>query len=1458
MGFPCFSKFLKYVFVALIGSTAAVVSILFLSSSVAAQDAPDGGNDRPSLRAWDTDNLRFSGYSARNFHVPYHNYGGYVGRVEAKPCIQYTAIGSVLRPSDYGGVCLSGFQVLTKACVYSYHRYVDSSSSQSVVGYAKPTVDGRIGYSCGTLSKNDAANCGTFGCFRVTRSVDSIMREVSGLKLCGSYPAYSLGTNCGADTVYRTRALHAGCQSGIADAFFQTGGTATGGEAIVDEFPVLEYEDSWKLKTGSGRRDSGCVDFASDQDRLAGGTSGYYLKTQNTASGEAVLVAATGSEVLPTRVTARPVAVYGSWVSKGTGYGLFGINTNGSYSFHGAYSPSGTGYADRVDTRTALAMASGLPAGLLFPWEDPNAAGLGGGQGSVSCTAGTRDACVRYLAQFYYGVWNLNFQSGNMSAGSLFVVARRNEAQHVVAEFFGQDSHLSAGQDSGGLWCPVGMHPRGQGAAAVIGSSTGRTLSSLSTAASARVADSYWCRSDVRYKQGLKAQDHSGYAPANSTVADDGVFFQAYGRKNCYRTVIELKVDPVTKTAECVYRYPLPLCDPDPDNGSDSDWREFTAAEVANIGVVDEPLLVDEGAYCGTNINPPDLAGFDADACVEVTVAVYENRKAGSNAEPGVPADDRTVAVGGDVAVYDLDITAPHTKTASPPRDETAGSVDPSGCADGEEARSDHGSRANPTDAVLPAASAERKSSGAATNPANPQTVPYPLPSSSAASNTAAPPSDYDADNSYAGVRANLAHRYASQIAENTCSVKQAEADMVLAVLEAREASFTQWLANYKTAADLNKILFRDYAPNNRNSAGLSAYWAADTAAERQRTADALEVAYGELSTALTAAKTKYDSTTDDSTAAVSVLRGSSGCVSHYDNEIDRLKTLFKNAESTALGGGANGISEETTKVRVTTAMPWDRPDVTSTSSKSGVTSHTRTPSGPVEVCETDEDGDETCEDVTTYTCSGFVYTVSGRTTGTYTQKSRALVEGVLRVSDGTAHRVVRDYSITYTALAGSYKSSDDEDDQHCPEATASGTDKLTNEGNVRGSEGTFNAWPTPLHGPAEMTEIYSRQQRFALGSSLLLGKYDTSHTARAELADLDQLKRATAATSLGTLSAGSSDAANSPASYALIAVPTNHNTLAAEETRLRTAITTEATEYRDAYVAAYDRAYRLARADMGGTGSRQEAVWANFHWEYDTDSLKWAGYTQNTTTDTTLADGTVIAGQAGCDLVSVASDGTVTVQATRLDYETSHFGVGTAFAARADGDRECKIRRTRTPRLVLRYEPPTATTTQPWRACPAVMVDATRPCGTDSIASKTGSYYNTAFTPATAGAEKFKLYPRKPSTEPGEAEIFNIKVDLANSPPVLCHTTYNSNSRGGLPRNVLYVSNKAAAGANTLLRTAHGWSTRPASETQIARPTGSTQTLTDGHCFAKPPSGRGWAIFDDTAHSDITNAYAG
>ena len=108
-----------------------------------------------------------------------------------------------------------------------------------------------------------------------------------------------------------------------------------------------------------------------------------------------------------------------------------------------------------------------------------------------------------------------------------------------------------------------------------------------------------------------------------------------------------------------------------------------------------DPRSSDDGTTnCAdsTPAAPPQQAGFTADACVTAALEIYENRIAGSDAEPGVPATDRTLAAASGRTAWDLDITSPHPSTASPPRDTTSGTGDPDGCADGSESRADHAS----------------------------------------------------------------------------------------------------------------------------------------------------------------------------------------------------------------------------------------------------------------------------------------------------------------------------------------------------------------------------------------------------------------------------------------------------------------------------------------------------------------------------------------------------------------------------------------------------------------------------------------------------------------------------------------------------------------------------------------------------------------------------------------------
>ena len=213
----------------------------------------------------------------------------------------------------------------------------------------------------------------------------------------------------------------------------------------------------------------------------------------------------------------------------------------------------------------------------------------------------------------------------------------------------GSDSNISA-------LCPAGMHPRGQDGFYVIGRSTGRTLSSLSTSAKARAADEYWCRSDIRYRIAYTAKEHSGHdPPPGVTVADDGDIFYAFGRSGCFYTAMSMSA------GECEYAFPVPRCD---DSGTSRDFSE-TELDRHTIGAKFSPE--DDGTTdCGGQA--PALPSFSDDPCVTVTLGVYENRPAGEKAEPGVPSSDRTLPAAAGRAAWNLGIASPHPQTAfSPP-----------------------------------------------------------------------------------------------------------------------------------------------------------------------------------------------------------------------------------------------------------------------------------------------------------------------------------------------------------------------------------------------------------------------------------------------------------------------------------------------------------------------------------------------------------------------------------------------------------------------------------------------------------------------------------------------------------------------------------------------------------------------------------------------------------------------
>ena len=894
------------------------------------------------------------------------------------------------------------------------------------------------------------------------------------------------------------------------------------------------------------------------------------------------------------------------------------------------------------------------------------------------------------------------------------------------------------------------FHPRGEDSYQRIGGSTGRSLTGLSHAVG-RTADRFWCRSDLRYERKFKAEHHTGVTEAQrhpqARNMAAGTVFSAYGRLGCYYTATAPKlIRNSARAYECGYRFPLPRCDSNKDGIAD---REYTAAEVQSLvdrGTIalGQRVSLADTARCDPPNPPPTQASFTADPCVTADLEIYENRIVGSDAEPGVTASDRTLVVAAGRTAWDLDVTSPHPLTASPPRDAAAGSGDPDGCADGSEDRADHASA--PGDAA-------RSQS------------PAPSYAASIRTDTAVPPNDADGDINYRGATRGMAHRYASLVAENTCAVKLAEAEAELALLEAREDAFAQWLTDYKAAADRYVTDAASYSRTPQQSgSGLAILRFNDQEANKETYAALLSTRYAALSAALTAAKTAYDTATDRTAGPnrADVIQAASdrNCVSHYDNEISRLKRLFQSAETSALGNGASGIKEERNAVNstrlvvpaaittTTTINAYTVPDIAAVESRS---------ERYTECLDHEYSGgcwsipqDETCTDadrcpgrtrvVVTryYTCPGGSYTVSGSVSGRY----------------GTATRT-GSFSTTYAAAGRGESTS-----ASCPGFVAQqGGTVVSDAGSyVRGTPASASSLPSAATVSAAATLR-------TLGKASLLGSYYPSHADRGNLTATADSDRRTAGRTLvaaaGTVPAGSPDAV---------------------------------VDYREDYTTAYDTAFRRAAGHMSGS------VWNNFDWKYAANTLLWSNYAEDPATSFSASTATPRDG-TGCDLITVVADGSVSVEATRLDYETSSYGKGSVYSTRTDAQRTCKIRRTRTPELLLEYQPSV-------------------PSGTDT--SKTATFWHVDYQP-TPAAERFKLYD--------EAEVFAVEVSLADRAPVLCYQPGEA--------LVAHVGAKGIDAVNkAVFRNASGFA-------------GGNKR----HCYRHPSVTQpAFAFFDDTAHSAMAS----
>ena len=1166
----------------------------------------------------------------------------------------------------------------------------------------------------------------------------------------------------------------AACQKNVADSFFQTD------NSVVNDFPRLVPSGSannvtWSLAAGAAGNNAGCDTFAAQQDRLAGQIAagvGYALdESGNLAAAPSGAAYTTGRSVADLSYVAWTAkAASGYTVTKTDNYqplNNIGATSDPSYlrRVDGLQPPDGNRRAISPSTATwtVPSVSSSNTGNFGQRWHGTRLVTTITTPGYFTDGSGHYECSGTQIGNTCYGtstwVWDVPQTYVPESTVNRTSGVRVSAAGNV-------SRHLTAAKSAD--LCPSLFHPRGEDSASRIGSQTGRTLTSLSHNLG-KVADRFWCRSDLRYARRFAAEHHTGVTeaqrhPQARNIAV-GTVFSAYGRLGCYYTTTGQKLITSSAAYECGYKFPLPRCDSDKDGTAD---REYTAAEIQALvdrGTIADgsPFTIAENARCAPAAAPPTQAGFTADPCVTASLEIYENRTAGSDAEPGVPASDRTLAVATGRTAWDLDIASPHPLTASPPRDTTAGTGDPDGCADGSESRADHAASSG---------SAARSQSTA------------PSYASSARTDSAAPPNDADGDIDYTGAVKNMAHRYASRVAENTCAAKLAEAEAELSLLELREDDFAQWLSDYKTAADTNASRYASYRRTSQQSgAGLAVLRFNDIEANKATYAALLATRYTNLSSALAAAKTAYDTATDrtagNSRAAVITTSSNSGCVAHYNREIARLKTLFANAETAA----ARRIRAAQTAVSQTrlvsaaaianndTAVGYRVPDISADLKRTETTRTCADDWNPPFCTRPAAEGEDcglfgcagrwTTTTTRYYTCPGGNYSVAGT---------------VFRSYKGTRSA---SYSTTYTAARRSTESAS----RTCPSWTSARTSGYSYAAYsdavayVMGTPGTASSLPSVASASAPAT---SR----ALSKVSVLGSYYLSHGDRANLETTAASDRNTAGNSLSVTTG--SVPSGSPQAIA---------------------------DYQTAYKTAYDTAFSQAEGHMSGT------AWNNFDWRYHNPSLAWANYQEDTAATFSASTATPRDG-TGCDLVNVASDGTVSVEATRLDYETSSYGKGSVFGARTDAQRTCKIRRTRTPELLLEYQP-------------------SAPSGTDT--SKATTFWHVNYQPS-ASSERFKLY--------GEAEVFAVKASLGDSPPVFCSANIPAAS---------YVSHAAGSMNSMSAAVAVGTLRRPA--TDVVSPAGYTGSPPDSHCF----SGRfpGYtaepakiSVFDDTAHSAMNLVY--
>ena len=687
--------------------------------------------------------------------------------------------------------------------------------------------------------------------------------------------------------------------SGVADAFFQR-------SAIRNDMPVVDTSKTeFALTTPSAA--GACTTFVQEQNRAqmeAGSNGGYYLDTEGKLRRGLPPHFATDRVAGNDRRVSSNSSSNGFWVSGGRIHyttQAYNSQTNTSY------------YVDRVDLEVGSNVQYAVhadppldPASIQFVIPDPPVVKSASSGGSV-----------RWVPDF----------------SQVSGVTIRN-AKALGWGYFQGGGHF-------GAYCPVLLHPRGEDAVRRIGTGTGRTLSSLKLEANVQTANWFWCRSDKRYVISYETEIEPGVTcsstdsappcPGDFELPPDGEEARYYGRVNCYRTVLELKTTATSQTDRnsCAYIFPLPQCtkngtkhrlnsvqiakhqigavfpfasdgttecDTNPQCTANGAKRDMTDAELQAYrtarGASFTPAS-DGSTPCTAAVAASATADFTSDACVTAILEIYENRPKGFNAEPGVRTDHRTITADTANPAFDLDVAAAHPGTASPPR----ASGDPSGCADGSEGRADHGT----------ADSAARKNTAAEDAVT---TAEVDLPKSSAAVNWQAPPHSKgfgSPGTDYTSAVKNIAHRFASDVAENNCAAAREFAELVLEILKGRRLVFQSYIDGYEDTINTAITGYSSYSTTiqsgSENSANaynnLSLEEMRQNALERQREKYVKDrQAYlTALKAALENAETDYQRATN-STKLVLGSVNSNGCINSYKNAITALKDLAAAAET--------------------------------------------------------------------------------------------------------------------------------------------------------------------------------------------------------------------------------------------------------------------------------------------------------------------------------------------------------------------------------------------------------------------------------------------------------------------------------------------------------------------------------------------------------------------------------